>query len=420
MADVVSEPASIPSRWHVAQIGAREHFGIPRGFHQLRTLGGLYTDMWSYGGGGLLKRGPAMARAFAARRHPDIPSSLVHAHNIAALRRAFTSPKPRTRADEFHAFIKTGEWFSRAVAGDLGRRSLDSNRDRFFGYNTGCLELIPSLRDRGVFTVVDQIDPARTEEALVLEEMQRWPGWQSMPDTIPSVYFDRLSAEWDLADMVVVNSDWSRRALIEQGVAADKIVIVPLAVAPAAVSANAVARAKSEVVTVLWLGNVILRKGIQYLIGAAKLLQAQNIRFIVAGPVGISADAVASAPPNVEFVGRVTRDRAQDYFAAADVFVLPTISDGFALTQLEAMSHGLPVITTPNCGEVVREGIDGFIVPPRDSEQLADRILRLARDRYLRVSMGRCALERVTDFPISRPAREIEAAATRIRTQTYR
>jgi len=83
------------------------------------------------------------------------------------------------------------------------------------------------------------------------------------------------------------------------------------------------------------------------LIEAARLLTHEDVRFDIVGPIGISRDAVASAPSNMRFHGRVSRDQAADWYRQSDVFVLPTISDGFALTQLEAMAHGLPVIATP-------------------------------------------------------------------------
>jgi glycosyltransferase involved in cell wall biosynthesis len=85
--------------------------------------------------------------------------------------------------------------------------------------------------------------------------------------------------------------------------------------------------------------------------------------------------------------------RSRPQTAAADILVLgyfdpfpgypsspATPYSGFALTQLEAMAHGLPVITTPNCGRVVTEGLDGFIVPPRDAAALADRLRTLLED----------------------------------------
>ena len=107
---------------------------------------------------------------------------------------------------------------------------------------------------------------------------------------------------------------------------------------------------------------------------AAKLLRNEPVHFDVVGPVGISVDAIKSAPASMTFHGRVNRDEAAGWYERSDVFALPTLSDGFALTQLEAMAHGLPVIATPNCGEVVSDGVDGFIAPPRSAVSLAEAI----------------------------------------------
>jgi len=130
-----------------------------------------------------------------------------------------------------------------------------------------------------------------------------------------------------------------------------------------------------------------LRKGIQYLLQAAKRLSSTRVEFIVAGHVGIAKRIISEAPVSVKFIGRVTRDRTAEVYRSADVFVLPTISDGFAITQLEAMAHGLPVIASPNCGRVVDEGVDGLIVR-RDAEALAAAIARLDGDRVLLAEMS--------------------------------
>ena len=98
----------------------------------------------------------------------------------------------------------------------------------------------------------------------------------------------------------------------------------------------------SSPLRVLFLGQVILRKGIQYLIAAARRLEAENIRFDVVGPIGISRRAMTTAPSNMTFHGRTGRDQAATWYQRSHLFVLPTLSDGFAITQLEAMTYGLP------------------------------------------------------------------------------
>jgi glycosyltransferase involved in cell wall biosynthesis len=156
---------------------------------------------------------------------------------------------------------------------------------------------------------------------------------------------------------------------------------------------------------------VVLQKGIQYLIAAARLLADRPIRFVVVGHVAISRAAIESAPPAVEFVGRVTRDRAAEEYRAADLFVFPTLSDGFGLTQLEAMVHGLPVIATPNCGAVVDHGRDGLIIPSGDATALAAAIAELADDADRRAEMGRMAVAKARTFSLAALAGRLDAVA---------
>jgi glycosyltransferase involved in cell wall biosynthesis len=130
------------------------------------------------------------------------------------------------------------------------------------------------------------------------------------------------------------------------------------------------------------------------------MLEGHEIHFDIVGPIGISREMVESAPSNMTFHGSVSRDLIADYYRNADVFVLPTLSDGFAITQLEAMAYGLPVITTPNCGKVVRDGINGFVVPVADAKALAEAVTRFDQDRGLASRMSAECRETVKGFSI--------------------
>jgi glycosyltransferase involved in cell wall biosynthesis len=162
---------------------------------------------------------------------------------------------------------------------------------------------------------------------------------------------------------------------------------------------------------VLWLGTVSVSKGIQYLVEAARMLAGHPITVSVVGPLRIRDEVVRSAPPSVTFEGPVPRNKTDDYYRWADVFVLPTVSDGFALTQLEAMAHGLPVIATPNCGRVVSDGQDGFLVPARDAEALADALAILSDDRDRILDMAHKALSTAQEYTINRVADELTSIA---------
>jgi glycosyltransferase involved in cell wall biosynthesis len=406
--------------WIVAQIGARETYAAARAFVPAGRLDRLYTDVWCRFGARWLRRGPSTLRALAGRAHPDLPGSRVVSFTPGAMRNEILARVRRPHgAAVYDEYLRIGHWFDRRVAAHAASHALPAGPSAFFGYATGCLQTLGLLRRRGVVTLVDQIDPARIEYDIVREEAAKWPGWtgESADDTaaeIPDAYFDRLAAEWDAADAVVVNSTWSARALAAQGVPAAKIHVVPLAFEPAADAAPPPSRdpARAGPIVVLWLGNVILRKGIPYFLEAARLLAQWPIRFVVVGPIGVSAQVVASAPPNVEFRGRATRDRTAAAYDSADLFVLPTLSDGFAITQLEAMAHGLPVIATPNCGEVVSHGQDGLIVPPADAQALAAAIVELAEDPERRVDMGRQALLTARKFSLATYASRLDDVAS--------
>lgn len=406
-----------PRCWIVAQEGTRQSYAVPIAFHRLGTLRLLYADIWCRRGRSLLRRGPAGARALATHFSPELPLDRVVAFNTEAIfdrvRQHFRHRhwSPTELADHY---CRYGRWFATKVRNDLEKLELDSETDHFFGFNTNCLETLDMLRKRKILTVVDQVDPGVVEEDMVLEETERWPGWAKAPGRMPQSYWDRIKAEWNTADLVLANSKWSADALTHQGVPAEKIIIVPLAIDVAKDHASMPINTGGNL-KVLWLGSLILRKGIQYLAEAARRLENQNIEFLLAGPLGISDSAVRSFPANMRILGRVTRDQLAEVYRQAHVFVLPTVSDGFAITQLEAMAHGLPVITTPNCGRVVTDGVDGFIVPARDSEALADALQRLNQDRKLLQEMSFKALQTIQKYDLPSNAMLVDTLVSRHR-----
>jgi glycosyltransferase involved in cell wall biosynthesis len=222
-----------------------------------------------------------------------------------------------------------------------------------------------------------------------------------------------------VANLVLVNSEWSKRALMVQGVPAERIIVVPLCIDLHHWSPGHPVDARGPL-KVLWLGTLTLRKGIQYLVEAARLLQKDSIEFMVAGPVAIAESVVKTFPPNMKLLGRITRDQTDHIYRQAHVFVLPTISDGFAATQLEAMAHGLPVVTTPNCGDVVTHGVDGLIVPARDGTALAEALSKLNQDRSLLHAMSENALQKIPNFDLPQNARLVNQLVARHRQAAAR
>ena len=393
------------SGWVCSMIGAREHYALPRAFDSLGKLHRFYTDSWA---GPMLRRlayrTPGL-RSLAGRFHADLPTHRVTSFTATTLYNRLTARQSRSREAEYLNYLRVGRDFAHRVKRHLRQTIEQAPIQGFFGYNTGCLETLKWLKERSVPTIVNQIDPAWVEDAIVRKEVEAWPGWQALPGRIPDIYFEHLQAEWRTADHVVVNSEWSRQALITQKVPAEKIRILPLCYEAATTTPRPPRQGEK---TILWLGQVLLRKGIPYLIEAAKLLNDRPLRFVVAGPIGISDMAVKTAPANMTFLGPVTRDRVGELYSSADLFVLPTLSDGFAITQLEAMAHGLPVITTPNCGDVVTDGVDGRIVPAGNAHALAEAIDTLTADPQQLYEMSKCAIQTVANYSLKHLAERLQ------------
>lgn len=404
-----SSARTATSPWVCSMIGAREHYSLPRALELQGLLGRFYTDAWA---GPVLRRlqwGPHVWRSFAARFHPSLASQKVSAFTGSQIRQQLARRPARSLEEQYLRFRDDGRAFAWQVNQHLVRNWQRLQPGGLLGYNTGCLETQQLFEARGLPTIVDQIDPARTEEEIVHAEAAKWPEWQSLPGRIPGAYFERLQAEWQLAARVIVNSEWSRDALVRQGVPREKIAILPLCYEPPLKPQPRRQVGSERELTVLWLGQVILRKGIQYLLAAARMLLQAPVQFVIAGPIGISQAAVAAAPKNVRFVGLVSRDRIADLYSTADLFVLPTLSDGFAITQLEAMSHGLPVVTTPNCGRVVSDGLDGRIVKAGEAIELATAIDELAIRRDRLAEMSRKTADTIRRFSLPVMAERLSA-----------
>jgi len=384
--------------------------------HRSGKLECLFTDYWSHG----LWNKLARSARLTSRRHEDLSDAEVYSFNSSALLDGIRK-RIRKTTDPYSEFLRIGSRFGKQVRTSLAQRSEQHWENTiFFGYDTGFLEAAAWAKDQGAICIVGQMDPSRTEVEMVREEEKLWPGWAKAPILVPEEYFAQRKEEWAIADGIMVNSQWTLDALVWQGVPSDKIHIIPLAYEAEHSSEDpppTLLKPDSEPLRALFLGQVNLRKGIQYLLEAATLVKREKIEIDIVGPIAISDEFVVKAAPHVRFHGAVTRDRVRDFYSRADVFVLPTISDGFALTQIEAMAHGLPVITTPNCGRVVTDGLDGFIVPARDACVIADRLRTLLDDPERLQAMREAAQLTVAKFSLDQLDKNLRSLEVSLKGQ---
>jgi glycosyltransferase involved in cell wall biosynthesis len=160
---------------------------------------------------------------------------------------------------------------------------------------------------------------------------------------------------------------------------------------------------------VLTVGAIGLRKGSPYVLAAAEQLGA-HAEFRMVGPIQILPEAEKRLRQRVHVTGIVPRSEIAAHFEWGDVFLLPSLCEGSATSTYEAMSHGLPVICTAQTGSVVRDGIDGFIVPARDPGAIAGRLTALSADSTLLAAMSASAREHSSGYTIEKYGERLLAA----------
>jgi glycosyltransferase involved in cell wall biosynthesis len=150
---------------------------------------------------------------------------------------------------------------------------------------------------------------------------------------------------------------------------------------------------------VLIVGQIGQRKGISYLLRGYRTFQGPGTYLTLVGEYSGDPEALAPYRNLFHHISHVPQGVLADLYRQADVFVFPTLIEGLGLVVLEAMSSGLTVITTPNGpGDLVRDGIDGFLVPPRDAEAITEKLEFLRSNPERRAQMGRNARQRALSF----------------------
>jgi glycosyltransferase involved in cell wall biosynthesis len=244
---------------------------------------------------------------------------------------------------------------------------------------------------------------ARRRERL--EEIARTPlfasTWPDFDDW-PAGHEQCLDEEIRLADAVLVGSTYAADSFVAEGIPRPRMKVVPYGVdlrtfTPPTDAERA--RRDGARFEAIFSGQMTQRKGLSYLLEGWRRFARADARLTIVGqPVG-EPRALAPYADLFRHVPHQTRPELARLYRSSDVFVFPTLLEGMGLVVLEAMACGLPVIVTANGpGDVVRDGIDGYVIPTRDPEAIAERLERLHRDPALREEMGRNAARRAAEF----------------------
>jgi glycosyltransferase involved in cell wall biosynthesis len=266
--------------------------------------------------------------------------------------------------------------------------------DIFHGFEGAVLHSMLKAKQQGAITILDQpIFHYETLRKILLEEYHRWgvkpPEFLIKDD----LNITRKKQEIDESDYIFVpteriKNDFERinkKAIVTQyGFEPSRFFATPKI---------------DSVFRIIMVGILGYRKGVIYLLEAFKQLNLKNAELLLISPVDDDFKPVmAKYETWFKYLHTVPNSELPKYYSNASVFAFPSLVEGSAYVTYEAMACGLPVIASENAGTVVREGIDGFIIPIRDLEMLKEKILFLYKNESIRKEMGYNAGLHVRNF----------------------
>lgn len=365
---LVSHPSGPPNARHAA-----------KALHEAGLLS-AYVTSFAYRPGTLL--GKALEKSLGVvmtdpvtqlrrRQVQELPDELVKTHPLPQFV-GMTARLPLSPELNYFIWKQTELWFDRLVARKYARRV-----KAVYGFEHAVLNTFERHKDAGGCCIYDMPIGHHKMAAEILEpEFDEFPEAHTPHDVLIRRFApernSRKDAELALADIVISPSSFVKDSLVHAGVSESLIKVIPFGAPPVV---NGSASTTKRPFVFLSAGSQSVRKGTHYLLDAWRRLRpGKNVELWMVGRMSLPERALEQLPGTVIIRPAVPRERLYEIYRSASVLVLPTLCEGFALVITEAMAHGVPVITTENSGAVgyLKTGEDGFIVPIKDADRLAE------------------------------------------------
>lgn len=344
----------------------------------------------------LLARSPRLESLFRRRHLSGLdPRRVVRRWDFEIpelLARRFVGNGQLTDRLVFARDVRFDRWVARNWIGDC---------DVYWGFQGSCRDSLRSARRQGKLAIAEFATAHVTlATELLAAEAEKHPEWA---DTIGNLYFPgwyrrRLEREPHEADLCIAASRFTRQSLLQVGVAAGRIKMLPLA---ADVRAFAPTRRSREgAFRILFVGGIGQRKGIKYLLDAFRLLRGRDLELVLVGPLLGSGKALRAYQGDYSYKGKLETQDLIRTMGECHVLVLPSVFEGFGLVIPEAMATGMPVIASTHTAapEIITDGENGFVLEPDDVEGLAAKLDWLAVHRDEAARMGLAAAGRAQDY----------------------
>jgi alpha-maltose-1-phosphate synthase len=284
------------------------------------------------------------------------------------------------------------DWVYTSLDQHVARHHL-SRIDAIYAYEDGAASTFAAAKAQGIFCLYDlPIAFYPTAQAIQTEEAKRFPEYAPALQATrePGWKLERKAAEVKLADHIFVASSFTKQSLLSIGIPESAITVVPYG---SPIDYFHPQAKPDDTFRVLFVGRVGPRKGVHYLLEAWKSLNLTNSELLMVGVNEFPEHTVAINGANYRHIPSVSHYALNQYYSSASVFVFPSLVEGFGLVLLEAMTCGIPIITTPNTAgpDIITDGVEGFIIPIRDVDALKAKLKWCDQNPDALAEMGKAA-----------------------------
>lgn len=356
-------------------IGKFHTFDLARELHQRGMLAGIFSGYPRF-----------------KLKGENLPDELVHTYPW--LHGPYMAFSKKDKLGQ--AVVRHWEYLSRITLDSYVARHLPEC-DVFVGLSSSGLQTGKRAKARGARYVCDRGSThIRVQDQLMREEHERW-GLPYTPIDPRVVALEE--AEYAEADAITIPSGFNLRSFVQQGVPQAKLKVIPYGVNLSRFQPTG--QPEPGRFDLIFVGGASLRKGVPDLIAAYRQVQHphKSLTFVGAFP----ADFVEQLrrmglwSDKFKLQGHVAQEQLKDIMSRAHAMVLPSIEEGLAMVQAQAMACACPVVATVNtgCENLFTDGQEGFIVPIRSPHTLAEKLQHLADHPQARNAMAQSALQRV-------------------------
>lgn len=376
----------------VCQVGARHRYAVPRMFEDAGMLAALYTDSSSLS---VLGRLSSILGSFGSEKMKRLARRVI---NGVKKNKIYSTDYPIINewierfCKKKKNIIDVRAKYSKCLSSMAFSKGI-SGADIIYTMNLDNLDFVGYGKSHGCKSVIDVFQHPRTLD-IYIEEYKKWPelGYEVKKSDL-SLMHELYQKAFELADILLCPSEWVAEGVREINPQAS----IKIRVVPYGCTIDYGNRLNRPIENkIFFAGGNAIGKGLPYLAQAATLLR-NKIPGLDVRIAGLLPACVVNHPlcKDLNFLGKLSSEQMKEEYLSADLFVLPSLTEGFAGVIAEAIRAGCPVVVTRESGSPVVQGREGLIVAARSTDSLVDAISTIVADRNLRNKMSKACIEQI-------------------------